>query len=71
MEAKMTQILTGRYGIMLHVKDLEKASDWYCTILGFTLGPHDFNDFVELHLNNKNVLHLLRSKAFRLFRILV
>ena len=53
--------LTGVYGIMVRVKDLEKSSSWYCAHLGFTLGPHDFNDFVELHIKGKNVLHLVRS----------
>ncbi|WP_409340662.1 VOC family protein [Paenibacillus sp. MBLB4367] len=54
-------MLTGKYGIMLRVKDLERSSSWYCTHLGFTLGPHDFNDFAELHVNGRNVLHLLKS----------
>lgn len=54
-------MLTGEYGIMLYVKDLAKSSSWYCKYLGFTLGPHDENDFAELHLNGKNVLHLFKS----------
>ncbi|MCR2805846.1 VOC family protein [Paenibacillus soyae] len=57
----MTQRLTGSYGIMLYVGDVERSSAWFCSKLGFTLGPHDFNDFAELHLNGRNVLHLLRS----------
>jgi len=54
-------MLTGQYGIMLRVKDLEKSCSWYCTHLGFSLGPHNYNDFIELHINGKNVLHLLKS----------
>jgi catechol 2,3-dioxygenase-like lactoylglutathione lyase family enzyme len=54
-------MLTGEYCIMLYVKDLEASSQWYCTHLGFSLGPHDYNDFVELHINGKNVLHLFKS----------
>ncbi|CAG7657530.1 VOC family protein [Paenibacillus allorhizosphaerae] len=61
----MSQKLTGDYGIMVRVKDLEKSSSWYCSHLGFTLGPHNFNDFVELHINGINVLHLLRSDDLR------
>jgi catechol-2,3-dioxygenase len=58
---KVSQMLTGEYGIMLRVRDLEISSSWYCSHLGFTLGPHDYNDFVELHINGRNVLHLLKS----------
>jgi catechol-2,3-dioxygenase len=58
---KVSQMLTGEYGIMLRVKDLEKSSSWYCSHLGFSLGPYNYNDFVELHINGKNVLHLLKS----------
>lgn len=57
----MAQKLTGQFGIMLRVRDLEQASSWYCSHLGFTLGSHDFHDFAELHINGKNVLHLLKS----------
>lgn len=59
---QVAQMLTGNYGIMLRVKDLEESASWYCAYLGFSLGPYDYNDFVELHINGKNVLHLLKSE---------
>jgi len=60
----MSQLLTGRYGIMLYVPDLEQASGWYCRNLGFTFGPHDLNHFVELHINGQHVLHLFQSDDY-------
>lgn len=42
----------------LFVQDLEKAAYWYCDNLGLTLGPCDFNNFVELHVNGSYFMHL-------------
>lgn len=47
-------------GVMLYVQDLKKASEWYCNSLGFRLGNYDFNDFVELTLENQYVMHLFK-----------
>ncbi|WP_199616199.1 VOC family protein [Paenibacillus alkalitolerans] len=57
----MPTVINGKFSIQLYVRDLEKAADWYCKHLGFTMGPHDYNDFVELHLNGRHVMHLLKD----------
>lgn len=49
-------------GIMHYVKDLELASQWYCKNLGFTIGEYDFNDFVELKVDDQYVMHLFKSE---------
>ncbi|MBD0381455.1 VOC family protein [Paenibacillus sedimenti] len=51
-------------GVMLYVNDLEKASEWYCSSLGFRLGNYDFNDFVELTLDGQYVMHLFKVENF-------
>ncbi|TCZ79324.1 VOC family protein [Paenibacillus albiflavus] len=48
-------------GAMYYVKDLEVASKWYTDTLGFSLGDHDFNDFVELTIDRQYVMHLFKS----------
>ena len=48
-------------GIMHYVEDLERASQWYCNNLGFTIGDFDFNDFVELKVDGFYVMHLFKS----------
>lgn len=48
-------------GNMHYVKDLEHASQWYCKNLGFTIGDYDFNDFVELTVEGKYVMHLFKT----------
>jgi len=58
----MTSIINGKFGIQLFVRDLNQAAEWYCSHLGFTLGPHNFNDFVELHLNGQHVIHLFKHE---------
>ncbi|MCI3919439.1 VOC family protein [Paenibacillus sp. TRM 82003] len=49
-------------GVMLYVRDLKKASKWYCDTLGFSIGDYDYEDFVELKLDNQYVLHLFKSE---------
>ena len=51
-------------GVMLYVDDLEKASEWYCSSLGFRLGNYDFNDFVELTVDGQYVMHLFKAENF-------
>lgn len=46
-------------GVMQYAVDLERASRWYCDNLGFTIGHHNFNSFVELMVDNQYVMHLL------------
>jgi glyoxylase I family protein len=48
-------------GVMLYVEDLEIASEWYCNYLGLKVGNYDFNDFVELTLDDQFVMHLFRT----------
>jgi glyoxylase I family protein len=48
-------------GVSLYVQDLQKASEWYCNSLGLRLGNHDFNDFVELTLDDQYVMHLFKT----------
>lgn len=54
--------LTGNHGIMLYSSDLQAAADWYVKHLGATLGPHSYDDFVELHVNERNVLHIFKAE---------
>jgi glyoxylase I family protein len=48
-------------GVMQYVEDLERASQWYCSNLGFAMGDFDFNDFVELKVDDKYVMHLFKT----------
>ncbi|XEC97327.1 VOC family protein [Paenibacillus tarimensis] len=49
-------------GVMLYVKDLKKASEWYCNSLGFSMGDYDYNDFIELTIDGHYVMHLFKEE---------
>lgn len=49
-------------GVMVYVRELRKATEWYCSKLGFELGDHHFNDFAELTIDGGYVMHLFRSE---------
>ncbi|WP_127534053.1 VOC family protein [Paenibacillus kobensis] len=51
-------------GVMVYVQDLKKASEWYCSKLGFELGAYDYDDFVELTIDDSYVLHLFCRQQF-------
>lgn len=48
-------------GVMVYVKQLKQASEWYCSKLGFELGAYDENDFAELMIDDSYVMHLFRD----------
>lgn len=56
-------IQEGVNGIMVYSRDLHKSSEWY-THLGFTIGDHDFDHFVDLLLDGNYVLHLVKRERF-------
>ncbi|PWV90960.1 glyoxalase/bleomycin resistance protein/dioxygenase superfamily protein [Paenibacillus cellulosilyticus] len=48
-------------GVMVYVKQLKEASEWYCSKLGFELGAFEENDFAELTIDGSYVMHLFRD----------
>ncbi|PWW05120.1 hypothetical protein DFQ01_105103 [Paenibacillus cellulosilyticus] len=58
MKALVQKRIVGNF---VYANDLEKTSQWYCENLGFTLGVHDFSNFVELTIDGDYVLHLLKT----------
>ncbi|MBD3918536.1 VOC family protein [Paenibacillus sp. PR3] len=48
-------------GVMVYVKQLKEASDWYCSKLGFELGAYEEDDFAELMIDDSYVMHLFRD----------
>jgi glyoxylase I family protein len=49
-------------GVMLYAQDLQRASSWYCENLGLVLADHHFDDFVELALDGRYVMHLFKDR---------
>lgn len=52
-------------GVMHYVRDLDRASAWYCEMLGLELRGYGKNDFVELGLNGQYVMHLFKDENAR------
>lgn len=54
-------IENGVNGILVQCKDLRRSAEWYKQ-LGFTVGDHDYDHFVDLEINGDYVLHLVKRK---------
>lgn len=52
-------------GVMYYVQDLKSACQWYCNALGFELGNHDFDHFVELNIDGQYVMHLFKDDVLQ------
>jgi predicted transcriptional regulator YdeE len=47
-----------RPGVVHHVHDLKRTAEWYKEMLGFEIGPHDYNAFVEMFMGGEYIFHL-------------
>jgi predicted transcriptional regulator YdeE/catechol 2,3-dioxygenase-like lactoylglutathione lyase family enzyme len=50
-----------RPGVVLHVRDLKRTAEWYTEMLGFEIGPHDYNAFVEMFMGGEYIFHLSQA----------
>lgn len=58
----MGALLNPEVSVLLYVKNLEQASQWYCENLGFSLGQKGLNQTVELRLGGQNMLQLVQDE---------
>ncbi|TMV46611.1 VOC family protein [Paenibacillus mesophilus] len=47
-------------GVMVYVRNLEQAVNWYCSRLGMDLGAND-DHFAEMTVEGKYVMHLFKA----------
>jgi predicted transcriptional regulator YdeE len=47
-----------RPGVIHYVRDCKQAAEWYRDMLGFEIGPHEYNSFVEMNMDGKYMFHL-------------
>lgn len=59
----MEMIRKGVNGILVYCRDLHKSARWYSQ-LGFTIGEHAFDHFVDLEVDGNYVLHLVKKDDF-------
>jgi predicted transcriptional regulator YdeE len=57
-----SNILANRPGVTHHVRDLRKVAEWYRDVLGLSIGPADFETFVEMKHEGQYMFHLTKSK---------
>jgi predicted transcriptional regulator YdeE len=55
-----------RPGVVLHVRDLKRSAEWYKEMLGFDIGPHDYNAFVEMFMGGEYIFHLSQASEHTL-----
>jgi predicted transcriptional regulator YdeE len=49
---------SNRPGVVLQVHNLKQTAEWYREMLGFEIGPHDYQAYAEMFMDGEYVFHL-------------